>query len=226
MNITDPPTERASALTDVLVAVLAIICAIRLVRIGASDRQRSGIWSAVFWLLAFSALLGAVSHGIEMPPAVNELLWQPLFLGLGLTVALFAVGMLHDLWGARASRRALPVFLALGVGFYLVRLILAGSFLFFIVFEGVVMVLSFVACSILALRGRLPGAGLMLVGIVLTILAAMAQAVDTVAVPVIWLDHNGVFHVIQLAAILYLVAGIGRGLQTPARSVGDKPPQR
>ena len=224
MPFAELATERTSGASDLLVALLAIGCLIHLRRIDAPDRRRRGIWTAVFGLLALSAYLGAVSHGLEMPRAINELLWHPLFLSLGFTVALFAVAVVHDFWGARASRRALPILLGVGGAFYLVRLLAAGSFLYFIVYEVGVMFLALCAYAYLAVRGRLAGAGLILVGVALTIAAAAVQATESVSLRMIWeFDHNGVFHLIQIVALLFLAAGVGRGLAS-SRSPFASPP--
>ncbi len=55
---------------------------------------------------------------------------------------------------------------------------------------------------------RLPGAVTMAVAIALNILAAALQA-SAVRITVVWLfDHNGVFHLLQTAALLVLGHGL------------------
>ncbi|MDJ0809258.1 MAG: hypothetical protein QNJ01_04110, partial [Desulfobacterales bacterium] len=63
-------------------------------------------------------------------------------------------------------------------------------------------------------RGRLKGAWLMAGGILATIVAAGVQAGRLLAFTFIWpFDHNGVYHLIQMAGIVLIVAGLRRGLQ-------------
>ncbi len=60
----------------------------------------------------------------------------------------------------------------------------------------------------LAIRNRFPGAAIMATAIALNIAAAVVQA-GTITITLVWpLDHNGVFHLVQIAALLVL----GRGL--------------
>jgi len=68
----------------------------------------------------------------------------------------------------------------------------------------------------LALRRLLGGAWLMVGAIVLHIAAAAVQASSLGVTVVVPFDHNGVFHVVQLAAILVLTAGLIRGFRAAA----------
>jgi hypothetical protein len=81
----------------------------------------------------------------------------------------------------------------------------------------------------LALYGRLAirtgqrWTWLMVAGVALNILAAGIQATETVRVNlVIPLDHNGVFHLVQMVAIVVLVAGVGQSLQTVAHDSASR----
>jgi hypothetical protein len=51
---------------------------------------------------------------------------------LAFAVSLFLVGVINDLWGWEASRKALPFMLSAGLAFYLTTLIYPEIFLFFI----------------------------------------------------------------------------------------------
>jgi hypothetical protein len=54
----------------------------------------------------------------------------------------------------------------------------------------------------------------MVLGIALNIAAAAIQASGTVRLNVgVPLDHNGVFHLVQMVAIVLLVAGVGKSLE-------------
>ena len=206
----DIPTEQSSALTDVLLALVALGCALYLARAGlAHDLLKTGIWIAVFGLLAFAAALGAVTHGFKMSQALNRLLWQPLHLTLGLAVAMFVVGVVYDRWGPVASRRLLPILLAVGVAFFAVTVLVPGSFLVFIVYEAVAMLFALAVYVLLAARGQLPGAWAMAAGVGITIVAAAVQASGSTRLTAIWeFDHNGLFHLIQIPGLLVLTVGL------------------
>lgn len=223
MELVASATERSTAATDALLALLCLACVLYLRRFRDRDGWKVGIWSGAFALLGLSAVLGAVAHGFEMAESVRALLWAPLYLGLGLAVALFGAGAVHDLSGRRASRRALPVLVGTALVFFALTLI-DGRFLIFILYEGVVMLLALAAYGWLAARGRLPGAGWMAAGIVLSLVAAALQATRIVPrLELIWtFDHNGIFHLVQMPALVLLALGLGKALRArPA--VADVP---
>jgi hypothetical protein len=90
---------------------------------------------------------------------------------------------------------------------------MSSSFLAFIIYEAVVMVIALVAYGVLAVRGRLQGAGLMCAGIAVTIAAAVIQASGSVTARLVWeFDHNGLFHLVQMPGLLLLAAGLKASL--------------
>ena len=214
MRFVDISTEQTTAVTDVLLALVALASVLYLSRIGAeSDTFKVRIWSWAFGLLAFASALGAIAHGFQMSEQLNSLLWKPLNLALGLTVAMFAVGVVYDLWGLAAARRVLPILIGIGVVFFVVTVVVPGSFLVFIFYEAVAMFFALLIYSLLAARGQLTGAAVMAAGITISIIAAAVQASGAVAIKVLWeFDHNGVFHIIQIVGVAVLVAGLRMAL--------------
>ena len=213
MPFTSVPTEQTTAVTDAVLVLLAIGCLVSLRRFRECDPWRVDLWSWVLGLLALAAGLGAVAHGLEMSEGLRSLLWQPLFLSLGLVVALFVVAAVHDWKGRAVSRRLLPVMLAVGVAFFAVTRLVSGSFLVFVAYEAVAMVFALAVYVMMSAGRRLPGGSIIALGIVLNIVAAAIQASGTVrftfGVP---FDHNGVFHLVQMAGVVVLVMGVQRGL--------------
>jgi len=142
------------------------------------------------------------------------MLWHPLNLALGLLVALILVGTVFDVWGESRARGALPIMASLGVGFFIYTVVLPGSFLVFVIYEAVVLVFAVGAYSWLAAKGSLAGAWLMVAGILLSIVAAVVQATKLFSFTLIWtFDHNGVYHLIQMVAVVFLVLGLKKSLQ-------------
>jgi hypothetical protein len=205
------PTELTTAATDGLLALLAAGGGRWLRRRLAADPERASHWSLVFRLLAAASALGVLAHGLALSPGAREALWHPLYLLLGLVVAAFAVAAVHDLLGERAARRARWPLLAVGVAFFAVTKLLGGAFLIFVLYEGGAMVAALGAYAWLALRGRLAGAATIAAGIVLDLAAAAVQASSLSANLLVPLDHNGLFHVVQLVALAVLLAGIVAG---------------
>ena len=214
MELIDLITKRTTAATDVILALTAAGCVLYLRPVGQHEPWKKNVWSWAFGLLALSAALGAVAHGFKMSPAFNNLLWQPLNLSLGLTVALFAVGVVYDVWGQTVARRVLPVMVVTGALFYAVTLLFPDIFLVFVSYEALVMLFAVGAYGILATRGSLEGARLMTAGILISIAAAAVQASESVFLTFIWqFDHNGIFHLVQTVAVALLAAGIRAALR-------------
>ena len=207
-------TELTTAATDALLALLSCACLVILWPCRASNRWRWGIWSAVFALLAIASLLGAVAHGLDLSAEMRAWLWRPLYLSLGFVVALFCVGAVFDYGGQRAARFALLPMLALGFGFFLLTQLTTGSFLLFVVYEAVAMLAALVMYLLLSVKHHVDGAGLITLAIVLNMVAAGIQASGTVSLSLgVPLDHNGVFHLVQLVAIALLMPGLVRGMR-------------
>ena len=213
MEFIDIPTEQTTAVTDLILTGLAFACAVYLRRIGSKDRWKTNLWVMVLGLLAVAAMLGAIVHGFKMPPAVQAFLWHPIKLALGLLVALFMVAVVYDIRGQVMARRVLPPMVLIGIGFFGITLIWPDSFLVFIVYETLAMLLALGGYAWLAWRGDLRGAWLITGGIFTTIVAAGVQAGKLLSFTLVWsFDHNGVYHLIQMAGILLIVSGLRKAL--------------
>ncbi|MEW5959571.1 MAG: hypothetical protein AB1801_17745 [Chloroflexota bacterium] len=215
MQIVNSPTEQTTALTDALLAGLALGCVWYLGRLTRRRPWKANIWSWAMGLLALAAALGAIVHGVVLPAKLFKFLWNLLYLSLGLTVALFVVGVIHDGWGARPARRGLPAMLIVGCAFFGVTLLFPGSFLVFILYEAAAMSFALAAYGWLAFKRRLRGAGWMAAGILITLIAAGVQASESVSLTFIWpFDYNGLYHLIQMVGLLALMAGLRADLQS------------
>jgi hypothetical protein len=207
MEWIDIAVERTTAATDLLLAVVAVAAAVWILHT-PGDPFRRRLWAGMFGLLALSATLGAVVHGLKISPETQALLWQPLFLSLGWAVGLFLVAVALDLFGARVARRVLPLVLLLGLGFYAVTAIFEGSFFYFVLYQAAALGLALVVYSGLVLKG-FPGARPLVLGIALILAASMVQAGGTIEVHWIWpFDHNGVYHLMLVPATVLLTTGV------------------
>ncbi len=206
-------TELTTAGTDAAIAVISLGCLLVLSRYRSEHRWRVGIWSWIFGLLAVASVLGAIAHGLELTSTTQEWLWRPLFLSLGLVVALFVVGGVFDFKGKPAARISLIPMLGLALGFFAVTQIASGTFLIFVAYEAVAMLAVLGMYLLLALKGQLRGAAVIATGIVLNIVAAGIQASETVSLTIgVPFDHNGVFHLVQIVALVVLTLGLVRGM--------------
>ncbi len=213
MEFIDIPTEQTTAVTDAILAVMAIAAAVYLHMIGQENHWKTTLWVWVFGLLALAAILGSIAHGFKMSKAFQTFLWYPIYLSLGLLVALFIVAVVYDICGEAIARRVLPIMIVIGVGFWGITLVWPDSFFIFIIYEAVTVLFALGGYTWVAYRGHLEGAWLMAAGIFVTIVAAGVQASKVLSFTFIWsFDHNGVHHLIQMVGIVLLVAGLGKAL--------------
>ena len=210
MQFIDIATEQTTAATDALLFLVAALFALLLSRASReSDRKKGRIWVAAFALLAIASALGAIAHGFKMNARANELIWMPLNLALGLTVALFVIGAVYDLRGFSTPRALTPTMLAVGFLFFGATVAIPDSFLVFVLYEAVAMLFALAAYTLMSFRGTLRGAPLMAVGVLISIVAAAVQASGAIAFTWIWdFDHNGAFHLIQMVGLVFLLSGL------------------
>ncbi|MES0489381.1 MAG: hypothetical protein ABUK01_05270 [Leptospirales bacterium] len=217
MEFINSLTEQTTAVTDAILAVLSMAAALYLYRIGQQFRWKTILWIFTFGLLALAGIQGAIAHGFQMSMELNTLLWYPLYLTLGLLVALFSVAAIYDIWGKEIARKVLPIMVAIGAGFFVIILIWPDSFLIFIIYEAVAMLFALAGYIWVAFRGHLKGAWWMVAGISVNILAAGVQAGESLSFTFIWsFDHNGLYHFIQMLAIVLLVTGLKKALLSRA----------
>jgi hypothetical protein len=209
MRLNTSPTELTTGATDALLGLLCLGLAWWLS--GARPSSQRSVWLAVFVLMAVASGLGAAAHGLLLSDRVSRLLWQPLYLSLGLTIALFVVGAIHDSRGAAAAHALLPWAIATGIGFYLLTNIFGGGFFLFIVYEAVAMIAALAIYVGLSSHG-MPGAGTIAAGIAVSIVAAVVQATRLELHVVVPFDHNGLFHLVQMGGAGLLAAGLHRSL--------------
>ena len=208
-------TELTTGATDALLGVVALACIVYLQQYRKADGWKVGIWTWVLATLAAAALLGAVVHGFELSDGTREFLWRPLFFMLGLLVGLFVVAASYDWLGEQSARRVLAVMIPIAMGFFAITQLLSGAFLVFVVYEALAMLVALGIYVSLAVRRRLPGARLMAFAILLNIVAAGIQASGSVRFTLLWpFDHNGVFHIVQLIAVVVLMLGLRQSLRT------------
>ena len=208
-------TELTTGATDALLGIAALTCIVYLQQYRRLDGWKVGIWTWVLATLAVAALLGAVVHGFELSDGTRELLWRPLFFLLGLLVALFVVAASYDWLGEQSARRVLMAMIPIALGFFAITQLLSSAFMVFVAYEALAMLVALGIYVSLAVRRRLPGARLMAFAILLNIVAAGIQASGSVRFTLLWpFDHNGVFHIVQLIAVVVLMLGLRQSLRT------------
>ena len=211
MKFIKDPTEKTTAATDIILALTAFggIGYLRWPLLFAGKFWKINVWSAALGLIGIAAALGALAHGLVLSRSFHHRIWLVLNLALGLAVSLFVVGVVYDLWGFEVSLAILPIMVIAGLGFFLTTLFYPGIFFLFIVYEAVALAFAMGAYIFLTIQKDLPGTGLMAVGILVSIIAAGIQANKSVVMTFIWrFDHNGIYHLVQVVGLLFLLMGL------------------
>jgi hypothetical protein len=97
-----------------------------------------------------------------------------------------------------------------GAAFFGLSELLGGAFIVFIVYEATAMVGALAMYAFLAATGRLKGAGLIAMAIMLNLVAAGMQASNLSLVLLFPFDHNGLFHLVQMGGAATLCFGLAR----------------
>lgn len=208
MHLVKSPTELTTSATDAVLAIECVVIIVCLLPNVAAERWRTKLWRWVFGLLAISSGLGALLHGLDLRDSIRAVLWKPLYLSLGVLMALFLVGAVADWRGPALARRLVPWSVALGAVFFGLTELLRGSFIIFVVYEASVMVGALVIYIILAATHRLKGAAVVALAIVLNLAAAGVQATQFSVHFLFPFDHNGVFHLVQMLGTAILGLGL------------------
>jgi hypothetical protein len=209
--LNESPFELVTAGTDFL---LGLLCLYIIRQIKRYNNFKSATWTWTFSLLMVASFLGSIAHGFALSTETNGLIWQPLNLSLGLTLGFFVVGAAIDLFGERRTRKVMPAMIILGIGFYLVTLLIPNTFRTFIVYEGLAMLFALSGYAFLSMK-KFPGAMWTTLGLLVTVVAAVIQAIAVNHESIVWyFDNNGIFHATQMAGILLILKGLKTALDT------------
>jgi hypothetical protein len=213
LQLTRAETELTTAATDALLTVVVIIGIAWLCRVVPPSPRRT-LWVRGLALFAVAGALGAFVHGFDLDSRTRELLWQPLYLTLGSALAFFSAGAIGDWRGDVPARRALPLLLTLAFGFFLLTRLSGGKFLVFVIFEAAALLFALAVYARLAFKGT-RGAALVVAGLVLSLAGGVLQA-STLSLHAVWeFNHNGLYHLVQLVGVVFLVAGLRSTLSVP-----------
>ncbi|MBI5428984.1 MAG: hypothetical protein HY938_00845 [Nitrosomonadales bacterium] len=208
MNFVSSPTEMTTSVTDAVLVIECMVITASLWRLSGKDRWRQALWCWVFGLMTLSSLLGAIAHGFELSDFTRAVLWKPLYLSLGVLVALFMVCAANDWQGRIFAQRLAPWAIAVGAAFYGITELSGGAFAVFVAYEAAVMLSALAIYFYLAVARRLNGAGVIAAAIVVNLVAAGIQASSAYIWIIFPFDHNGIFHLVQMAGTAMLGLGV------------------
>jgi hypothetical protein len=180
-------TEPMTALTDYLLAGVSGFLGFRLLK-------HSKFWALAFLALALAALLGGTWHGFRQ----SDALWKATTLSVGVA----SLGMVGGTAVQTTSGIARQVVLA----FAEVKFVMYTAWMLF--HDDFVWVVADTAVALLIVGGLYLWRfnGWMLAGVAVSVLAGLAQASGLKLHA--HFNHNDLYHVIQIAAMLAFYKGL------------------
>ena len=207
MRWIDSPTERTSAATDVLLALVAAACTAAARGAPGLDPRERLLWTILFAAAAAAALAGAAYHGLRLPGPCRARLWRAVTAALALAAAAFAL----LLWSAAGGGLPAGVQAALLAGAALLGSAAGGrrrGFAVLLAFQAAVLAAGAVLHAGCASAPPRPW---LAAGCGASLLAGALQAARGLRVRLVWeFDHNGLFHLAQAAGLALLGVGAVR----------------
>ncbi len=203
MKISEPMT----LFTDYLLAALALLFAVRLVRTGCRLRQTSILlWAAAFFASAAAAAAGGISHGLALylGEFAHAALWKLTVYAVGIaSLFLLSGAIFGSVTGS--LRRWLLTVAVLKFLFYAVWMITHNDFIY-VIFDYAPALLGVLILQVYGAfcRGD-RSAGWLIAGILVSFVAAGIQA-SGLALHENF-NHNDLYHVIQMGAFYLLYRG-------------------
>jgi hypothetical protein len=182
-------SEPVTVLTDYALGAVSAWLGLRLARV-------SRYWALAFLALALAAFLGGTWHGLFR----NDALWKATLLAVGVASFGMVAGSAR-LASAGGLRKALTLFAALKLLVYSGWMLFHDEFIWVIADTG----------AALAIVGALHlwrFNGWMLAGVAVSVAAALAQASGLALHR--HFNHNDLYHVIQIAAMLLFYRGVSK----------------
>lgn len=182
--------EPVTMLTDYALGAVSAWLGLRLFRF-------SRYWAVAFLALALAAFLGGTWHGFLQ----SDLLWKATILSVGVASFGMVMGSAHV--APRSVQSGLRAFATLKLAVYAAWMLFHDDFIWVIADTG----------SALAIVGALHlwrFNGWMLAGVAVSVAAALAQAGGLALHP--HFNHNDLYHVIQIAAMLLFYRGLSKDI--------------
>jgi hypothetical protein len=195
-------TRPGVSLTDFALAIECTVFTVLLIRRPANDPVLRGWFVAFFASVAAASLLGGIMHGFfeYSGNPVRDVLWAATLLSiLATSFAVWSIAAILQLDG-RASRWVRGFAFALTLVLSLMVLFVTRKFLVAIIAYLPAALFLFISLVLAYRRRHDPALAWGVAGLALVFVGAAVQQLGIVVDPV-YLDHNTLYHVIQLVAL-------------------------
>jgi len=198
--------EPATMLTDYALAGVTAWLAGSLARAREGQRSRA-LWALAFAALALAAALGGTWHGFapSFAPIAVILVWKATVLCVGIASFGMLAGSAISVTAGNA-RKTLVAIAAAKLAVYSGWMVAHSEYIYVIADTGAALVLVAALHLFSAARDR--ASRWILAGVGVSVLAAGVQASGFALHRNF--NHNDLYHVIQIAAMILLYAGAGR----------------
>lgn len=216
-------TEMDVALSDYVIAVFCVGFAVTLMRTKAANPVMQTWLVVMFFGIASAAVLGGTVHGFFVDPQSTEhtILWPMTMIAIGVsTLGAWASGASLLL----SSRGVRLISVMAGIGFVVycaVVLFVSQAYLIAILNYVPSAIFLLAAFGWIAWKERVRPALYSCVGLMLTFVAAGIQQAG-ISIHPVYMTHNTLYHVVQLAGLLLFFMGgrwaLNRAKLVPASS--------
>lgn len=195
-------------LTDYALALVAGVLAFRLFR-EREDQAVRAFWALGFAALSAAAALGGSDHGFggALSASFERVLWKATGLAIGVAGFAMYAGSSFAVSSGHL-RRLLLAPAAAAVVLYLIWMRTHSAYIYVIIYTGFLMILIAAMHGWSAMRRRDYPSIWMVAGVGVSLSAAGVQAGGVVLRPDF--DHNDLYHVMQIVAIILFFTGARR----------------
>ena len=200
-------TEPMTVATNAVLAVLAFVFAVRLAYQSAAEGSAAGgCLAAGLLATGFAALLGAIAHGTDpmREAALRARFWRGALYATGFISAASVASVAF--FAARGSTRTVILaFAGIKLVVFMHRVTRQPEFRIAAADYGGALAIILVGAAYETFRRRAPGMAWLIVGVLVSLVAGMAQARRLALHR--HFNHNDLYHVIQMAALYAFYRG-------------------
>ena len=221
MQFVSIPTEQVAAITDFMLAVLALVLSMYLHKFSHLDRLKVRLWQTILIVMIFSSLVGASFYGIVMQASVKQILKYPMNGLIIIMVVLFLTAAIYDGFGVNKAKRAFPFLLGLASLVFIVAILNPSLSLLVLLYSALAMLMTLILYVYLTLKQKFPGGVLISLGLIVNLLASAVRAKAFGSIMLNFglpLNHNGVYHIGLIIGGTLLIIGITKSLQRSDRA--------
>jgi hypothetical protein len=204
--------EQFTGLIDLIFGILLLILVWKLFQKAEKPvTQKLSLWLGALITLAFSSFLGFVVHFFFFVPRVYSIVWQPLYLSLGVSISFFVLAIIAEMKKELLDPMQIVLVLAAPIVFFTLTLIFPGSFLIFVIYESLALLFCLISLLIFGIRQKSQHYFQLFFAFLIFILSIAFQAMyDVKVLFVVSIDPNGLIHLSQLASLPLFYLGISK----------------